>query len=148
MPRRCPEAEAERTRGQRTRGDLRCRQNRKALARMAKIEVRDIRFGRHDRSNARNQRPLSARLDHSADRISGTNKESFDRTVAAIPDPAGKASRRGCLCDPGAEADALNSPAHDHPAQGSISRAHRISPLSGDRAELNPEQDQRASSLI
>jgi hypothetical protein len=106
---------------------------------MAKTEVGHIGFASVDRSNARTQRTLSARLNHSADRINGANKHSFDRTVAAIPHPAGEAPRHRCLRDPGAETDALNAPAHEHPAHGGTSRAQRISPLSRDRTAFNPE---------
>jgi hypothetical protein len=114
---------------------------------MAKIEVRETCFGRLDRGDARNHRPLSAGLNHSADRIDGADKHSFYRTVAAVPDPTGQAPRHRCLRDPRTEADSLNTPAHEHPADSGTSGAHRISPLSRDRAALNPEQDQRASSL-
>lgn len=124
-----------------------CWQYREALARMAKGDVRSICISRLDRSDARNQRPLSARLNHSTDRINGSDKQCLNRTVAAISDPTSEAPPCRRLRDPGAKADTLNAPTYEHPAHGGPFRAHRISPLSSVRAAFSPEEDQRVSSL-
>src|SRR5262249_8102083 len=84
-------------------------------------------------------------IDQSGDRAHRARDHSLNRSVPAVPHPAGEPAAHRGFRDPSAETDALHATAHNDPADRDLVR-HWISPLSTARAAFNPEAAQRARS--